>query len=164
VSRSPVFPLFLALVLVAACQPAADAPERPADAPAQPAAPAFAPEPGAMVAPDQPQEGVPFEARGGSGITGRAIVTRSDGRARINIAVQGAPPEMRLQALILNGTCDQPGGGTVDVDLFFADEQGMAVTEVEAIVPPPGPGGQILILLDPHTTADQMLACAVLGG
>ncbi len=147
-------------LLVLACEPAGEPDRLPqADTPAP-----VTPDPPPVTSPEEIHgpAAAPIEPVEGSGVAGQMAVSRTDGRAVITVAVQGAPPESRLQAVVLSGTCDDPGGGVADLDLFFAERDGSARREMEAVLPPPGPDGQILALYQPETGGDRMLACGEL--
>jgi hypothetical protein len=152
--------LTLAAVLTAC--PGDDA-APPADAPPV-ETPGAAP-PGPAMTPTAPGQ-IPLRPMAGSGVSGEASITDEAGGARVQLAIRGAEPNVRYQANIVTGTCDDPGGGVADLDLFFVDQAGSGTSQA---VVPIAPGTleatpHSLVVQHPQREANPIVACGEIGG
>jgi hypothetical protein len=135
--------------------PPSDAPpvETPAVAPASPA-----------MTPSAPGQ-ILLRPMAGSGVSGEASITGEAGGARVQLTIRGAEPNVRYQANIVTGTCDDPGGGAADLDLFFVDHAGAGTSQAVVPMAPATMAAEphSLVVQHPQREVDPIVACGEIG-
>jgi hypothetical protein len=148
----------LAGVLLTACPPE----ERPGELavdtlplPAPVLDPALDPDP----------DRIPLQPVAGSGVQGEAVVRPEAGQTRVELAVHGAPPNVRLQPGLHTGTCAEPGGGVAELEPFFTDEHGAGAISVITTADPGAVlrGEHVILIQQPERQPEPIVACGAVA-